>query len=123
MIGLFISPEAGGETVAFLPGVGWVSDALLDRLRACSLIFFDGTFWTDDEPQRIPGITRTARQMGHLPNSGAGGAIERLAGLKARKLFLHINNTNPILDEQSMEHRTAIQSGWEVSRDGMEMTL
>jgi pyrroloquinoline quinone biosynthesis protein B len=123
VIGLFISPEAGGETVAFLPGVGSVSDALLERLRSCSLIFFDGTFWTDLEPQTIPGIVRTARQMGHLPNSGTGGAIERLAGLPGRKIFLHINNTNPILDEQSKEHRTAIQFGWEVARDGMEMTL
>lgn len=124
VIGLLISPESGGGTLAFLPGAGSVSDALLERLQACDVVLFDGTFWSDDEPSRIPGVTRTARQMGHLPLSGPGGTLKRLVALqRPRKIFIHINNTNPILDEESVEHRMVRESGWEVASDGMEMTL
>jgi pyrroloquinoline quinone biosynthesis protein B len=123
-IGLLIAPEAGGDTLAFLPGAGSISDSLLERLDVCDVILFDGTFWSDDEPCRIPGISRTARQMGHLPISGAGGSIDRLAALRRpRKIFIHINNTNPILDEESPQHQQVRKAGWEVATDGMEMTL
>jgi pyrroloquinoline quinone biosynthesis protein B len=124
VIGLLISPEAGGGTLAFLPGAAYVSDALLEHLQSCDVVLFDGTFWSDEEPSRIPGVTRTARQMGHLPVSGSGGSLERLAALpRARKIYIHINNTNPILDEESMEHRMVRDAGWEVAWDGMEITL
>lgn len=124
VIGLLVSPESGGETLAFLPAAACVSDALLDRLQACDIVLFDGTFWSDDEPSRIPGVSRTAREMGHLPISGTGGSLERLAALqRSRKIFIHINNTNPILDEESMQHRMVRESGWEVAWDGMELTL
>ena len=124
VIGLLLSPEAGGGTLAFLPGIGCVSDALLERLKDCDVVLFDGTFWSDQEPSRIPGIDRTARQMGHLPVSGAGGSLERLVALRRpRKIFIHINNTNPMLDEDGAEYRTVRESGWEVAQDGMEMTL
>lgn len=123
-IGLLVSPESGGGTLAFLPGAGCVSDALLKRLETCDFLFFDGTFWSDDEPSHIPGITRSARQMGHLPISGAGGSLDRLSGLgRPHKIFIHINNTNPILDDDSAERRTVNDSGWEVAWDGMEITL
>jgi pyrroloquinoline quinone biosynthesis protein B len=124
VIGLLIKPESGGGTLAFLPGTGHVSDALLDRLEACDVVLFDGTFWSDEEPSRIPGITRTAREMGHLPVSGAGGSLERFEALRRpRKIFIHINNTNPILDEESVENRMVRESGWEVARDGMDISL
>lgn len=123
-IGLIVSSETGGGSFAFLPGVGCVSDVLLEHLEACDVVFFDGTFWSDEEPSNIPGITRSARQMGHLPISGGGGSLERLAGLRRpRKIFIHINNTNPILDEESAAYRSVRDSGWEVAMDGMEMTL
>ncbi len=123
-IGLIVTPITGGGTLAFLPGVGSVPDALLERLETCDYVLFDGTFWSDDEPARIPGITRTAREMGHLPISGEGGSLDRLAGLrKPRKIFIHINNTNPILDEESPERRVVRESGFEVAWDGMELTL
>jgi pyrroloquinoline quinone biosynthesis protein B len=123
-IGLLVSPESGGGTLAFLQAVSSVSDALLERLQSCDVVLFDGTFWGDDEPMRIPGISRTARQMGHLPLSGPGGSLECLAALRRpRKIFIHINNTNPILDEESLEHRMVREAGWEVAWDGMEMTL
>jgi len=122
-IGVIVSDDCGGS-FAFLPGIGSVPDVLLERLRACDLILFDGTFWSNEEPSRIPGITRTARQMGHLPISGPGGSMERFASFhRPRKMFIHINNTNPILDEASEEHRMVRESGWEVASDGMEMTL
>jgi pyrroloquinoline quinone biosynthesis protein B len=123
-IGLLVSPESGGGTLAFLPGAPCVSDVLLERLQACDAVLFDGTFWSDDEPSRIPGVSRTARQMGHMPVSGAGGSLERLAAVqRPRKLFIHINNTNPILDEESMEYRMVRETGWEVAWDGMEIPL
>jgi len=97
---------------------------LLERLQKCDVVLFDGTFWSDDEPLGIPGISRSARQMGHLPVSGTGGSLERLTALaRTRKIFIHINNTNPILDEESREYRMVREAGWEVARDGMEITL
>jgi pyrroloquinoline quinone biosynthesis protein B len=129
VIGLLVSPEMvspgnGTGTMAFLPAVGCVSDALLERLQDCDAVLFDGTFWSDEEPSHIPGLGRTARQMGHLPISGPAGSLERLASLKRpRKVYIHINNTNPILDEQSPEHRIVREAGWEVPRDGMEIEL
>jgi pyrroloquinoline quinone biosynthesis protein B len=123
-IGLLVSPESNGRTLAFLPGADRVSDSLLERLENCDVLLFDGTFWSDDEPSQIPGVSRTARQMGHLPISGADASLERLAGLRRpRKIFIHINNTNPILDEESAEHRMVREAGWEVAWDGMELTL
>lgn len=113
-----------GGTLAFLPGVGCVPDALLERLRSCDILLFDGTFWSDGEPARIPGLGRTARQIGHLPISGAGGSLERLASLTGvRKMYIHINNTNPILDESSEEYEKVRDGGWEVAQDGMEIEL
>jgi pyrroloquinoline quinone biosynthesis protein B len=124
VIGLMVSPESGGGILAFLPGAGCVSDSLLERLETCDVLLFDGTFWSDDEPSRIPGLSRTAREMGHLPISGADGSLKRLAALqRPRRIFIHINNTNPILDEESAEHRIVREAGWEVAWDGMEMTL
>ncbi len=128
-IGLFIQPESGAgasacQQLAFLPNSGHLSDALLERLETCDVLLFDGTFWSDDEPSHIPGITRSARQMGHLPISGEGGSLDRLSGLtRPRKIFIHINNTNPILDDASPERGIVNDSGWEVAWDGMEITL
>jgi pyrroloquinoline quinone biosynthesis protein B len=123
-IGLLLSPESGGGTLAFLPGAGFVPDALLERLQSCDILFFDGTFWSDDEPAHIPGLGRTALEIGHLPISGAGGSLERLATLtRTRRIYIHINNTNPILDEESVEYQTVRDCGWEVACDGMEIAL
>lgn len=124
VIGLLVSPASGGGKLAFLPSACNISDTLLERLQDCDVVLFDGTFWSDDEPLRIPGVSRTARQMGHLPVSGVDGSLQRLTGLQhPRKIYIHINNTNPILDEESMEYRVVRESGWEVARDGMEMAL
>jgi pyrroloquinoline quinone biosynthesis protein B len=123
VIGLWISPESRGQALAFVPCVASVSDSLLDRLKQCDVLLFDGTFWSNDEPASIPGLGRTALEMGHLPISGPGGSLERLAAVDCRRIFIHLNNTNPILDEESAERRRAHEAGWEVAWDGMEITL
>lgn len=124
VIGLLLSPEPEGKTLGFFAGVPRVSDALCERLQACDVVLFDGTFWSDEEPLSIPGVSRSARQMGHLPISGTGGSMQTLARLKRpRKIFIHINHTNPIWDEGSEEHRMVREAGWEVARDAMEIRL
>lgn len=124
VLGLLISPASGGPALAWLPSLPSLSDALLERLRGCAVLCLDGTFWTDDEPLHIPGVNRTARQMGHLPISGPGGSLARLAALPGpRRIYLHINNTNPILDEAGDPSRILRDAGWEVAHDGMELQL
>jgi pyrroloquinoline quinone biosynthesis protein B len=114
---------ASGRLV-YMPGVPAVEESWLEHLESCDALLFDGTFWTDDELIRVQGGGRTARQMGHIPISGAGGSLERLAGVKRpRKIFIHVNNTNPILDEDSPEYRCVREAGWEVARDGQEFEL
>ena len=113
-----------GARAAYLPTLPSVSAPLKQLLSTCSTIFIDGTFWTDDELQRIQPGTPLARSMGHLPISGPNGSIEALKDLKdTRKIYTHINNTNPILQEQSSERRAVQDAGWEVAWDGLEITL
>lgn len=88
------------------------------------LALLDGTFWTDDELVRIVGGGKTARQMGHLPLSGPDGLLEGMRGAQnARRVLIHMNNSNPALDEESLAHRTLREAGWEVAHDGMEFEL
>jgi pyrroloquinoline quinone biosynthesis protein B len=119
-----LSVRRGSRAILFLPGVPEIDDALLARMEQSDLVMLDGTFWSDDEFIRVWPEARTARAMGHLPISGPGGSLERLAALRRpRKVFLHINNTNPILDEDSAEHRAVREAGWEVACDGMTIEL
>jgi pyrroloquinoline quinone biosynthesis protein B len=124
---LALSVRCGGRELLFLPGAPAISDALLERMEHSDLVLLDGTFWSDDEFIRVWPEARTARAMGHLPISGPGGSLERLAVLGSarlpRKVFTHINNTNPILDENSAEHRAVRDAGWEVASDGMTITI
>ncbi|MBV8630762.1 MAG: pyrroloquinoline quinone biosynthesis protein PqqB [Silvibacterium sp.] len=121
-IGLFI--EHGEKKLAFIPGSPLVADSWLSELENCDALFFDGTFWSDDELIRVQGTTKTARQMGHLPVGGPDGSLKRFSGLKGpRKIFIHINNTNPMLDEGSDEHRQVIAAGWELAHDGMDLGI
>ena len=124
VLGLILEPSGGGGRLAYFPGLPEATESWLERMESCDLLLLDGTFWADDELARTRGGGRTAREMGHLPLSGPGGSLARLASLKRpRKIYTHINNTNPILDEDSPEHRSVREAGWEVARDGMEFTL
>ncbi len=123
VLGLRIQIGDGGRLV-YMPVAPSIEESWLEHAQDCELLLFDGTFWTDDELIRVQGGGRTARQMGHIPISGPDGSLERLAGLKrARKIYIHVNNTNPILDEDSPEYRRVRDAGWEVARDGMEFNL
>lgn len=116
--------SSSGKKLAYLPAVPTIESALVQRLESVDLILFDGTFWTDDELIRAQGGGQTARQMGHVPVSGEDGTLRVLAGLRRpRKIFTHINNTNPMLDESGPEYRLARESGWELAEDGIRLSL
>jgi pyrroloquinoline quinone biosynthesis protein B len=123
-VGLILEDEDTGATLAFVPGCGGVDDSLVRRLRDTDLVLFDGTFWSDDELIRLGISERTAREMDHLPVSGSGGSLERLMSLgRPQKIYTHINNTNPILLEDSPERAAVERAGFAVGADGMSFTI
>lgn len=115
--------RSDGGTALYIPGCAAVTDDLDARLRAADLILFDGTTWENEEMPRLGAGEKTARRMGHMPIHGPGGSLERLSGLTARRIFIHINNTNPVLQPESEERRLAEAAGWEIGFDGMEIEL
>jgi len=115
---------SSGKRVAYMPAVPAVDDALLRRLEDADLLLFDGTFWSDDELIRVQGSGSSAREMGHIPVSGADGSLRALAALRRpRRVFLHVNNTNPMLDESGPEYAEVRAAGWEVAEDGWSFDL
>jgi pyrroloquinoline quinone biosynthesis protein B len=123
-LGLRILDKASGKHFYFLAACADVTDDLKSRLNGASAIFFDGTVWRDDE-LIVAGLgTKTGQGMGHIAMSGDRGAIESLAGLDIdRKMFLHINNSNPVLLHDSAERKAAERAGWQIPADGTEITL
>ena len=114
--------EAQGRTAFYVPGCARVTDDLLARLDGADLLLFDGTVWADDDMARSGTGTKTGARMGHLAMSGPQGSIARLAGLTGtRRIFVHINNTNPVLQPDSPERAKVEAAGWELARDGMEI--
>ena len=122
-LGFFIHSNSAGR-FAFFPAVPQVDNALLAEFDRCDVLLFDGTFWSDDELIRGHGggkIGQTARQMGHVP---VEETLVKLAGVRRpRKIFLHINNTNPMLNEASPEYRQVRSAGWEIAEDGWQFNL
>jgi len=96
---------------------------LQERLARADVVMFDGTLFTDDEMIRAGAGAKTGRRMGHMPIDGAGGSLEALARLSGRRIYIHINNTNPILIADSPERRRVEAAGIEIAEDGMEVTL
>ncbi len=123
-LGLRIGDKATGKYFYFLAACADVTDDLKSRLAGAPLIFFDGTVWRDDE-LIVAGLgTKTGQGMGHIAMSGDSGAIEALSGLNiGRKVFLHINNSNPALLHDSAERKQAERAGWQIPADGTEITL
>lgn len=111
-------------TLVCAPGVERIDSALESALRAADCILFDGTCWTDDELLSVRARGRTATEMGHLPLSGTSGSLHTLRALDmCRPVLIHVNNTNPVLLDDSPE-RAALQSmGVEVAEDGLELAL
>ena len=123
-LGLRIRDKATGKYLYFLAACAEVTDDLKSRLAGASLVLFDGTVWRDDELIAAGLGTKTGLGMGHIAMSGASGAIEQLAGLDiGRKMFLHINNSNPALLHGSAERKIAEDAGWQISADGTEIVL
>ena len=123
-IGLKIREAATGKRLAYFPAAGGLTADIRAALAEADCVFFDGTFWSSDElPARGLG-TKRAEDMAHLPVGGGGGSLAVLRGLTAaRRIYIHINNTNPLLGDDSTERKEAEAAGWEIAFDGMEVTL
>jgi pyrroloquinoline quinone biosynthesis protein B len=122
--GFVFRDRATGGVVTYVPGLARVDDDVVGRFAASDLVLVDGTFWREDELARLGISDRSARDMGHVPLSGPGGTLELLAGLeRPRTVLVHINNTNPILLEDSPEREEVVRAGVEVAYDGLEVEL
>jgi pyrroloquinoline quinone biosynthesis protein B len=123
-IGLKVSDPKTGKAFFYMPGVAEVDPPLAERIRGADLIFFDGTLFTDDEMLTQGLLNKTGKRMGHISVSGPDGSIAALSPLNVkRRIYVHINNSNPILDENSEARKVVEASGWEVGFDGMELRL
>ena len=122
-LGLIVESPSG-KRLAYMPAVPQVDDVLVKEASSADVLLFDGTFWSDDELIRIQGSGQTAQEMGHVPVSSPIGSLAQLAHLKCpRKIYVHINNTNPMLDEASPEYRQVCDAGWEIAEDGWQFEL
>ncbi len=123
VLGLILQ-SASGKRLGYFPAVAELDRALLQQLDSLDVLLFDGTFWSDDELIRVQGEGQTAQQMGHVPIGSAEGSLRLLSKLqRPRKMFVHINNTNPMLDESGQEYRQVRESGWEIAEDGCHLEL
>jgi pyrroloquinoline quinone biosynthesis protein B len=124
-IGVTITDTARRTSVFYAPGLGEITPAVFDAMAGVDVVLVDGTFWTDDEMIRMGLSTKTAHDIGHLALSGPAGMIAWLDRLPARtrRCLIHVNNTNPILDEDSAERAALTRAGIEVCEDGMEIFL
>jgi len=124
-VALVIRDTASGHAAVYAPGLGAMEPALWSALQEADCVLVDGTFWSDEEMLTQGLAVKRARDLGHLPQSGVGGMLEWLAQLRraTRKILIHVNNTNPILDEDSPERAALARAGVEVAWDGMEIAL
>jgi pyrroloquinoline quinone biosynthesis protein B len=120
-VGIEIS--AGGARLVYIPGAAKLTPAIVERLRDADAVLFDGTLYADDEMIAAGAGVKTGRRMGHMPVGGPDGTLAALAGLARRRILIHINNTNPILIEDSPQRRAVEAAGFEVAEDGMRIDL
>jgi pyrroloquinoline quinone biosynthesis protein B len=122
-VALVLRDAATDRSVLYAPGLGSMEAPVWGAMQAASAVLVDGTFWTDEEMISLGLSKKRAREIGHLPQSGAGGMLEWLDKLPAttRRILIHVNNTNPILDEDSPERAELNRRGIEVAWDGMEI--
>lgn len=113
----------GAKRIVYVPGAAGVTAAMRERFARADVVLFDGTLFVDNEMITSGTGTKTGRRMGHMPIDGEDGTLALLAGLKARRILIHINNTNPILIAGSAERRKVEQAGFEIAEDGMEIVL
>ena len=123
VVGLILE-SGSGKRLGYFPAVGHLDQTLLQQLDSLDVLLFDGTFWTDNELIKLQNGGQTAREMGHIPVSSPGGSLDLLSGLRCpRKMLVHINNTNPLLDETGPEYRQVRARGWEIAEDGCHLDL
>jgi pyrroloquinoline quinone biosynthesis protein B len=116
--------EQNGRRMFYAPSIPGSSDGWKRYAVASDLSLLDGTFWTNDELVRVMGSGKTAREMGHLPLSEEDGLLKQMGNVRGgRRILIHMNNTNPLLDEESEANRAARELGWEIAYDGMEFEL
>jgi pyrroloquinoline quinone biosynthesis protein B len=115
--------SAGSSRMTYVPGAAAVTAAMLDRITRADVVFFDGTLFRDDEMITTGTGTKTGRRMGHMPIDGEDGSLAALGGIAGRRIYIHINNTNPILIDGSPERAYVESKGWEIGEDGMEIVL
>lgn len=120
-IGLVL--DDGTHRAAYVPGCASLPDWVVDSLSDVDLLLFDGTVWENDDMKRTGTGVKTGKRMGHVQMAGPNGSLARLAGVDARKIFVHINNTNPVLQPAGPERKVLHAAGWEVAFDGMEIVL
>jgi len=123
VVGYRLTDERTGRSAVYLPGVQALTP-VRDQLDDCSCLLVDGTCWDDDELVQLGLARKTSREMGHLPIDGPGGSLAQLAPLPiARKIYIHINNSNPILLDDSPQRRIVEENGMEVAMDGLEVQV
>lgn len=123
-VGYKIEDKKSGKNLFYAPGLGVIEDHVYEYLKNADVVLIDGTVWTNDEMSRSGVSNKLASEMGHLDQSSKGGIIDTLTSLeKPRKILIHINNTNPILNEQSEERKVLNSHGIEVSYDGMDIII
>jgi len=118
-----IELQSDGKRLIFVPGAARVTDAMRERFSRADVLLFDGTLFSDDEMVRTGTGQKTGRRMGHMPIDGEDGSLRTLKEIPARRVFVHINNTNPVLIDGSPERRKVEAAGWQVAADGMEIVL
>jgi pyrroloquinoline quinone biosynthesis protein B len=112
----------GAKSFFYVPGCAEINAGVIAKLSGAALLFFDGTTFTDDEMVQLGLSKKTARRMGHVAMSGNQGSLERLASCGiGRKIYVHINNTNPVLIEDSPQRAETARAGWDIAYDGMEV--
>jgi pyrroloquinoline quinone biosynthesis protein B len=122
-LGLILT-AASGATLGFFPQLAQLTPELKKIFAGLDCLLLDGTFWFDDELIRLQGSGQTSHEMGHVPVGGEDGTLQQLADLSApRKMYIHINNTNPMLNEAGPEYRAVRDAGWELAEDGCHFTL
>lgn len=124
VVGYRLTDAGSGRSLVYLPCVQQLTPEVLEELADCAGLLIDGTCWRDDEMSRLGLAGKTSREMGHVPIAGPGGSLEVLASLPIdRKVYIHINNTNPVLLEDSPERRILDDHGIEVAADGLELEI
>jgi pyrroloquinoline quinone biosynthesis protein B len=124
-VALVLRDTVSGRSLVYAPGLGSMEESVWSAMCAAECVLIDGTFWSDEEMIRLGMSRKRSREIGHLPQSGPGGMLEWLARLpeRTRRILIHVNNTNPILDEDSAERAMLAAQRVEVASDGLEVQL